>query len=41
MAGVTLYDQLVQDVDKGVPKNDIVLAFHSPFKRRYTEFAVC
>jgi XisI protein len=27
-------------VDRGVPKNDIVLAFHSPFKRRFTEFAV-
>jgi hypothetical protein len=24
----------------GVPKEDIVLAFHSPFMRRYTEFAV-
>ncbi|MDZ8189842.1 MAG: XisI protein [Nostoc sp. ChiSLP02] len=24
----------------GVPKNDIVLAFHSPFKRKFTEFAV-
>jgi XisI protein len=24
----------------GMPKSDIVLAFHSPFKRRFTEFAV-
>ncbi|MDJ0796589.1 MAG: XisI protein [Calothrix sp. MO_167.B12] len=24
---------------KGVPNNDIVLAFHSPEKRQYTEFA--
>jgi hypothetical protein len=27
-------------VDRGVPKTDIVLAFHSPFKRQFTEFAV-
>ena len=26
-------------VDLGVPKTDIVLAFHAPFKRKYTEFA--
>jgi hypothetical protein len=26
-------------VEAGVPKSDIVLAFHSPFKRRFTEFA--
>ena len=25
--------------DAGVPKDDIVLAFHTPEKRRYTEFA--
>jgi hypothetical protein len=24
----------------GIPKEDIVLAFHSPEKRKYTEFAV-
>lgn len=24
----------------GVPKSDIVLAFHSPLKRQFTEFAV-
>ncbi|NER28556.1 MAG: XisI protein [Symploca sp. SIO1C4] len=27
-------------VDLGVPKTDIVLGFHSPFKRRFTEYAV-
>ena len=27
-------------VDRGVPKHDIVLGFHSPFKRQFTEFAV-
>jgi hypothetical protein len=27
-------------VEFGVPKDDIVLGFQSPFKRRYTEFAV-
>lgn len=27
-------------VDCGVPKHDIVLGFHSPFKRQFTEFAV-
>lgn len=27
-------------VDAGVPKGDIVLAFHSPFKRQFTDFAV-
>jgi len=27
-------------LDRGVPKNDIVIAFHSPFKRQFTEFAV-
>jgi hypothetical protein len=27
-------------VKRGVPKSDIVLAFHSPFKRQFTEFAV-
>jgi hypothetical protein len=29
-----------QLVELGVPKSDIVLAFHSPFKRQFTEFAV-
>lgn len=27
-------------VANGVPKSDIVLAFHPPYKRPYTEFAV-
>lgn len=27
-------------VEAGVPREDIVLAFHSPFKRRFTDFAV-
>jgi hypothetical protein len=27
-------------IDCGIPKTDIVLAFHSPFKRQFTEFAV-
>lgn len=27
-------------LEAGVPKEDIVLAFHSPEKRKYTEFAV-
>ena len=27
-------------VDRGVPKHDIVLGFHSPFKRQFTDFAV-
>jgi hypothetical protein len=27
-------------VAKGVPKQDIVLGFHSPYKRQFTEFAV-
>ncbi|MEZ4663458.1 MAG: XisI protein [Caldilineaceae bacterium] len=27
-------------VELGVPKEDIVLAFHPPYKRPYTEFAV-
>lgn len=27
-------------VDMGVPKHDIVLAFHAPYKRPYTGFAV-
>jgi hypothetical protein len=27
-------------VERGVPKKGIVLAFHSPFKRQFTEFAV-
>jgi hypothetical protein len=26
--------------DKGIPKHDIIIGFHSPFKRQFTEFAV-
>jgi XisI protein len=28
-------------IERGVPKQDIVIGFHSPFKRQFTEFAVC
>ena len=27
-------------VELGVPKQDIVLAFHAPYRRQFTEFAV-
>ncbi|MEZ4664816.1 MAG: XisI protein [Caldilineaceae bacterium] len=27
-------------IDMGIPKEDIVLGFHSPFMRQHTEFAV-
>jgi XisI protein len=27
-------------VGMGVPKSDIVIGFHSPFKRKFTEYAV-
>jgi hypothetical protein len=27
-------------IERGVSKTDIVLAFHSPFKRQFTELAV-
>lgn len=27
-------------VEMGIPKNDIVIGFHSPFKRQFTEYAV-
>jgi hypothetical protein len=27
-------------VELGIPKNNIVLGFHSPYKRQFTEFAV-
>ena len=26
--------------DRGVPKTDIVIGFHSPFKRQFTEYSV-
>jgi hypothetical protein len=27
-------------MEKGVPKEEIVLAFHAPFRRKHTGFAV-
>ena len=27
-------------VEMGIPKTDIVIGFHSPFKRKFTEYAV-
>jgi hypothetical protein len=27
-------------VEMGIPKSDIVIGFHSPFKRQFTEYAV-
>ncbi|MBD2360364.1 XisI protein [Anabaena minutissima FACHB-250] len=30
----------VELISRGIPKQDIVLAFHSLFKRQFTEFAV-
>ena len=27
-------------IGRGIPKQDIVIGFHSPFKRQFTEFAV-
>ena len=27
-------------VERGIPKEDIVLAFHAPYKRKFTGFAV-
>lgn len=27
-------------MEEGVPKSDIVLGFHAPYKRQFTEFAV-
>ena len=35
--GCVRHDELV---DRGVPKHDIGLGFHSPFKRQFTDFAV-
>lgn len=36
----TMYGFVDELVDAGVPKEDIVLASHSPKMRQYTEFAV-
>lgn len=27
-------------MDRGIPQSDIVLGFHSPFKRQFTQYAV-
>ena len=36
----TMYGFVDELLDAGVPQEDIVLAFHSPKMRQYTEFAV-
>jgi hypothetical protein len=36
----TDYDLVGELEDKGIPKSDIVLAFHAPYKRPYTGYAV-
>jgi XisI protein len=36
----TDYDLVGVLEDKGIPKSDIVLAFHAPYKRPYTGYAV-
>jgi hypothetical protein len=36
----TEYDIPAQLVAMGVPKTDIVVGFHSPFKRQFTDYAV-
>jgi hypothetical protein len=37
MTDLRIVEQLLE---KGVPKEDIVLAFHSPYRRQFTDFAV-
>lgn len=37
---LTDYDFIQDLIDEGIPKEDIVLAFHAPYKRKYTGFAV-
>lgn len=37
---LTDYDFIQDLIEKGIPKEDIVLAFHPPYKRPYTGFAV-
>lgn len=37
---LTDYDFIEDLIEKGIPKNDIVLAFHPPYKRPYTGFAI-
>lgn len=34
------YGDINELVEWGVPKEDIVLAYHAPYKRQYTGFAV-
>lgn len=36
----TEYSVANELIDLGVPKQDIVLAYHAPYTRQYTEFAV-
>lgn len=36
----TEFDVAEELVNKGVPKSDIVIGFHSPFKRQFTDYAV-
>ena len=36
----TMYGFVEELLEAGVPRNDIVLAFHPPRMRQYTEFAV-
>lgn len=33
-------DVAAELVEMGIPKTDIVIGFHSPFKRQFTEYAV-
>jgi XisI protein len=35
----TEYSVANELIDLGVPKQDIVLAYHAPYARKYTEFA--
>ena len=37
---MTDYDFIEDLLEKGIPKEDIVLAFHPPYKRPYTGFGV-
>lgn len=37
---MTDYDFIGDLIEKGIPKEDIVLAFHPPYKRPYTGFGV-
>lgn len=37
---LTDYDFISDLIEKGIPKKDIVLAFHPPYKRPYTGFGV-